>query len=48
MQVVAILEAGESLPFQLRQAEVDLPELQVCCTATLLPGRPFWSTLLHP
>eukprot|EP00891_Asterochloris_glomerata_P006888 jgi/Astpho2/6888/fgenesh1_pm.00106_%23_4_t len=27
-EVVAILEAGESLPFQLRQAEVDLPELQ--------------------
>ena len=29
MQVVAILEAGHPLPFKVRRADVDLPELQV-------------------
>lgn len=29
LQVVAILEAGHPLPFKVRRADVDLPELQV-------------------
>ena len=34
-QVVAILEAGHPLPFKVRRADVDLPELQVGAKAEL-------------